>query len=108
MIPKQITPELRLALQSIDRALAGRAPLPQLLAEAEDAIRDAVPDHLTFVRHYSKADLKSRRAKYQISIKGSRIDGAWNFTPGELAEILREVSILEPAERKADTELNIV
>lgn len=90
-----LTPEVRLVLTAIAYALCGRLPNPDLLNKIAARYCGAVPGHQSKIERRPRPPKGTKprlKAIYTLSINGSRVDGRWNFTPGQLANILRSLT----------------
>ena len=82
------TPELASVLSAIKQVLAGRVIHHDYLPDISHAVQDSVKLHRVSIIHRPKGTLNNRRAFYNISIQGPRIDGAWNLTPGTIMDLI--------------------
>ena len=80
--------DLRNILVAVSDALDGKLPSPTLLSERADRYVAAISEHIISVTHEPKGGYHPRRAIYRIAVKGSRLDGVWSYSPGQLQAAL--------------------
>jgi hypothetical protein len=81
-------------LAVIKRELRGRTPTPALLADIEPIYRAVVPECIAIIRHLPRIPGGRRMAKtrYELTIRGPRVDGKWTFTNGWLIRHFEDVA----------------
>lgn len=85
----------------IGQAMDGRQLHPNMLEHLSGVVFHVSDQHSAVVKHLSGERAMPGGNRYEITIKGPRIDGKWHFRSGELADLARQ-AVSEQALRQKE------